>query len=341
MLKKSIQNKLYQLGSNNTVIVKAENTKNLFIDANKILLLRQDRIGDMIVTIPFLSTLKSTYPNLEIDILLGNNNYFAKDLISDYISNFYHYDKKVINISNLLLLLRKQKYDLIIDLFDNPSSTSSVLCKLIKAKYKLGFDKENKNVYTHTVKLLDKSSNHIINRINQLSIPFGIPPKDLKFPNTKLGTIKVKNRVGVNLFGSNESKFIGKENAKNTLKKLKSTYSELDFILFSTPDKVNITKEIAEESGTSLSKSTSSFKKYVDEISKCKILITTDTAAVHLASIYQIPSLVFFKLSDIKKYGMPWYPYGTEFQSIEIENLTDININTIVEKFEKLYLNNQ
>lgn len=208
--------------------------------------------------------------------------------------------------------------------------------KLLNSPYKLGFEKENKNIYTHTVPLLNKTKNHIIRRVNQLASPIGIDPNNIDFPFIESYSLRIKNQIGINLFGSSESKFIGEKNAIKLLSELVIKYPQLKFIIFYPKDRKQQAEFIAQKSNTTLSKETKSFNDYANQISKCQYLITADTSAVHLASYFKIPCLVFYQKVNYSKFGMPWYPYNINYYSIEAQSLKNIDLQPTIGKFDKL-----
>jgi len=134
-------------------------------NAKTILLLRQDRIGDLLVTTPFLRNLQDAFPETQISILLSERNVVAQSCIKPYCSEIFVLRKNPLQFLRLVRQLRRKRFELVIDLLDNPSVTSSILVRLLKARLSLGFEKENRNIYTHTVPLPDKSQGHIVERI--------------------------------------------------------------------------------------------------------------------------------------------------------------------------------
>ena len=68
----------------------------------KILLLRQDRLGDLLISTGIIRNLRKIIPKAEIHLLLGTKNYFAKHIVSNYIDKFYLYDKKLFNSIKLI-----------------------------------------------------------------------------------------------------------------------------------------------------------------------------------------------------------------------------------------------
>ncbi len=140
----------------------------------KVLFLRQDRIGDLLISSPLFRILKEKYPDIEFDILLSNYNTSAYELVKNYFSNAYLYHKKFVKDLNLVKNLRAKKYDLIIDLMDKPSSTSALLIKIIKPKYAAGLEKSNSDIYNFIVKRKDESKFHIIERTAEFLTLFGL-----------------------------------------------------------------------------------------------------------------------------------------------------------------------
>ena len=79
----------------------------------KVLFIRQDRIGDVLVSTPIFTSLKNRYPNIILDILLSKNNYFVLDN-EFFIRKRWMYNKKPWDIISLLRNLREEKYDYVI-----------------------------------------------------------------------------------------------------------------------------------------------------------------------------------------------------------------------------------
>ena len=75
-----------------------ENEKNL-----KVLLLRQDRIGDVLITTPILPFFKKSDNISVLDILLSNKNIVAGKFIESHVNKIHLYSKKITDIIKLLI----------------------------------------------------------------------------------------------------------------------------------------------------------------------------------------------------------------------------------------------
>ncbi|MFA5316007.1 MAG: glycosyltransferase family 9 protein [Dehalococcoidales bacterium] len=112
----------------------------------KILVIQWDYLGDIILSTPALNLLKETYKSSEIHLLTssGNqmyiNNYpFVEKII--YINNPLHLGRVRFNLKNIvnsIIELRKESYDLIIEL--SGSLPNQIFLPFLRGKYFIGKD---------------------------------------------------------------------------------------------------------------------------------------------------------------------------------------------------------
>src|ERR1051325_6812218 len=115
-----------------------------------ILLMRQDRLGDLLMSTFVIETLRKKYPDSKIAILLGKNNRGAAPLLPGNCE-FFFYSKNLSKDITTLRLINWRKFDIAVDLTDNPSVTSSILLAGIGARLTVGVEKENSLSYDITV----------------------------------------------------------------------------------------------------------------------------------------------------------------------------------------------
>ncbi len=319
---------------------------------SKILILRQDRIGDVLVTIPTLRILKKAIPDCTIDICLSHRNVGVSPSLEPYIDNIIVYKNDIKSVISIKKILRRRKYDLVIDPFDNVSTTSSMLIKMSKAKKSLGIDKENRKIYDYTVPLLDKNKYHIVDRIAQILLPFGIDPSEQKkYLEYKLSNEDKKNakkllgektksvRMGVILSGSTEAKFWGITNNVNFINTINERYEQIEFLVFGTKDIESKLDIIADKTQAHIAPFVDSVHEFAALLSTCDIILTPDTSSVHFASAFGIPAIALYKVVQGHSAGSPWTPYGTSFRMIATtkESLKNIKISEVVNASEELF----
>jgi lipopolysaccharide heptosyltransferase II len=137
---------------------------------NKILVIQTAFIGDVILATAVLEKLHEKFPNARLDILVrnGNETLFVQH---PYINNCLVWNKthgKYKSLFSLIAKIRKEKYDIVINLHRFASSGFITICS--NAKTKIGFDK-NPFSFLFTKKVKHKIGNglHEVER-NQLLI---------------------------------------------------------------------------------------------------------------------------------------------------------------------------
>ena len=317
----------------------------------KFLFIRQDMIGDVLVSTPLFAMLKNRYPHAVIDVLLSAKNHFVLEN-DPAVRKRWIYRKNIREIFPFLRAIRKERYDFAVDLMDNPSATSTILCLLAGARWNVGIAKENQFSYDIVVPLLSRRNTHIVERIAQLLIPFGIDPETERiairyhpsresegFADQTLDALNPGGRpvIGVNLSAGGEVRYWGTDHFIQFTRLLLTKYPEYAVLLLYKPAYFERAKTIAgSASGVLLSPVTKSFDQFAALIRRLSLLITPDTSAVHLASAFHIPAVVLYVQSD--KGLRIWEPYGTEYETLvtDVDDLRTIPVADVATATEKL-----
>ena len=317
----------------------------------KMLLLRQDRIGDVIISIPVVKYLREKFPDSQIDMLFSKYNLGAAGAVKPFISNTYCYSKKLLKDIALIRRLRKQNYDVIIDMFDNPSTTSALLVKLIKPDYSVGLDKENNYLYSHIVPLPDRRKVHIVERTANLLLPFGLDPgrldlsldyyvtlQDNARARELLGPKQKKGRLGINLSGSNISKYWGTQNYIEFIKSVSANYKGMDIIVFGMKTNREEVNKILSSTNARKAPFVDSVHDYALMLGTCDYLLTTDTSAVHFAAAFQVPTLALYSIPNGDNNLKPWLPYKNKHVAVSTtsRNISKIAPAEVARAFDKL-----
>lgn len=324
--------------------------KNILSEYNirKILFIRNDRIGDLVVSEPVFRNLKKCHPAVQIDVLLGKSNFAARNGVVRNIDKFYCYNKKFHADRVLLKHLRKEKYDLVVDLMDNKSTTSAIIIKMIKARFAAGYDKENGQIYNFVVPQLNKSDYHIVERTGSILHLFGISNPDL-VPQWNISDSAADRAIsnkagrpllGINLSGSNASKYWGEDNYRDFIIKFTKEISNVGVVLLYTKDYEAIAKRIADSTGVQLGGLFPNFDDYAAYIAGLDFLLTPDTAAVHLASVFRKKCIVLYNQNlDDKNSLKPWFPYNVDYRAFGTKsgNLSEISPKAVLEAAKTLF----
>jgi len=111
------------------------------MEFKKILIIQTAFIGDVVLATPLIEKLKRFYPDAQIDFLVrkGNENLLEGNPKISTLHVWNKKEKKTRNIFRIVANLRREKYDLLINL--QRFGTTGLMTFLSGAKLKVGFDK--------------------------------------------------------------------------------------------------------------------------------------------------------------------------------------------------------
>jgi len=325
------------------------NSKNVMSngDANhigsKILFIRLNRIGDALITTPLLHVIKKNL-NAKIYVLADKKNYVAFNHNPD-IDKLIIFNKGIKGFLEIRKLVKFENINTVVDLHDDVSTTVSFLIALSNAPNKFALGKDNKNIYTKTITRLDATKFHIVDRILELAKLFNINhdnsdqnihynpgEESIKKINDFLIKSFTAKRflIGINISAGSKARFWGIENYKKLIHSLSDF--DINIMLICSPDDSGEARIISNNKlKIFYSKDYSDFAAM---ISKLNLLITPDTAAVHLASAFQVP--VFGLYVKYKTNETIWSPYKSDFECVITEepNLENVEFNEVIGKLK-------
>lgn len=322
------------------------------IDFNrcKFLFIRQDRIGDVLVSSPLFELLKSSFPHASLDVLLSPKNEFVL-AHNPFINRRWVYRKNLIHAFTLLFELRSQQYDFVIDLMDNPSTTSTLICHLSGARWRVGLEKENSFAYDIVVPCPSRRDTHIVDRLARLLTPFGIDPErhqlSLRFylPQETEESVNASLRtrgwdkhtlVAINISAGHETRFWGVAKYRRLLALLQSAYPSFRFMILCKQEDHPRAQEIASGYVNAHVPPATSFDEFAAYIRHSHFLVTPDTSATHLAAGFGVPSVVLYVQSD--KSLRIWEPYGTISEALiaDVDDLGVIPPEDVLNAFRRI-----
>lgn len=126
--------------------------RDLICEFKKILLIRFAAMGDTVLLIPAIRSIRKRYPQAEIDFFASNINFDVINLCP-YLDHKYRFEfsKKMGKLNKnlyLIKMLRKNKYDLIID-FEPFVRLTAIISYFVKSNFTIGFN--TKNQYKHLI----------------------------------------------------------------------------------------------------------------------------------------------------------------------------------------------
>lgn len=323
----------------------------------KILFLRHDnKFGDMIVSTAFYKNLKQLLPQAKITVLCGPATKIILENNKN-VSAIYTYKKGWLTTVKLGRKLRKEKFDLIIDIDKELTAQTILLIRLINARFVFGFNREGYGIY-NIKKTYTYGKEHISKIYKKVIDDLKIAPKDFEFdfsyflpvPKSstslaqqvikqlsKEGLDKQKPLVIFNPFASSKHRCLTPLQAIETAQELQNynfliigPSKALKYFLPNNQFKPNnlflVPQNLAKQGGIMLS---------ISLLREANYLISPDTYIVHAAAAFNKPQICVYRGKD-KENITTWGPNSAK--AVIVESITDnkdLSSKKIIENFIK------
>ena len=294
-------------------LLKLLTKKNFFLfdikDSKSVLILKYDRIGDMVLSTPIFRELKLAYPNISISVLASKEN---RDVIkyNPYVDKIYtNYKNQIFNDLPTLLKLRKKNFDVCIELDHSVIPHAILRLKILNPKKIISIHKDGRygvkgvdlKIYDYFTKKDTKS--HFSKIWLETLFFFGIIPSsysyDLFLGNIEKEKAKIfaislgkKIKIGINMEGSFPEKSIQKEELEKICVGLHNNFNNIKIVILTSPDKLLEKKKLISELGLDFVIPSYNTKTIIDAaalIEQLDLIITPDTSIVHIASSFDKP----------------------------------------------------
>jgi len=290
----------------------------------KILFIRFSSIGDIVLTTPLLRALKAQKPEVEI-------HYITKKAYAPVLEHNPHIDKLFLledKLSKVLPLLKKEKYDFIVDLHKN---LRSMRIKSVLKKSYASFDKLNRQKWLLVRFKKDRMPKvHIVERYFKTLEKLGVK-NDAKGLEYYSGLEHKKSIPGLEesiqdnyavivIGGTYYTKQIPEEKLDEIVSKL-----NLPIVLLGGPADQQGAEKFAQKHPQkvySLAGKTP-LNESAEIIRRSQFVITSDTGLMHIAAAYQKKTYSIWG-NTVPEFGMyPYMPENTQNSIImEVKNLS-------------------
>jgi len=145
----------------------------------RVLFLRHDRAGDMILTTGIMRAIASSHPTITLDVLASPAN-AAILAAAEYVRDVIVFDKKRLSTyARTIIRLRRARYDAVIDcMVTSPSLTTLLLIFASGARHRVGIaGRGNDAAFTITVPPETRTAAHIVDHLAALLPAFDVDPR--------------------------------------------------------------------------------------------------------------------------------------------------------------------
>lgn len=310
----------------------------------KILITLLGRIGDMILLTPSFNLIKEKYPDSRIDVIASRHNYIIPKL-NPNVNVVYVYDKKFLNVIKLVIKLKLEYYDYYIDPKDHFSRESYLFSRIVKAKTKIGFNREGYSNFDFQIDNSEANRNIFHSaRIMKAFKPLGIhipevlpkpilfeDPNSIRYVENHFPKFSEHPRIALlNISASKDYRMWGVENWKRFIDEF--SRRNIYFIVSSEPRHKNLANELV--GNHSMVFPSRNINDIISLVRNVDIVITPDTSIVHIASAWDKPTFALFTGDE---HNFWWFRpisiYNRSVLAPSGKNVPDINYDVIRREF--------
>ncbi|MFH1996409.1 MAG: glycosyltransferase family 9 protein [Candidatus Omnitrophota bacterium] len=269
-------------------------------EIQRILVITLSNVGDIVLTTPVISALAEEFPQARIDVMVGprGKDVFEKD---PRITKVVIYDKRVSMVKKrrLSLKLKKLRYDLAVDL------RNTIFPILIGARYRTSTIQKFPRTIVH------RKHRHLfrlqclgIDRMDTAS-SIHIPDQDEKYVDGLLGSARTSGEiVVVNPGAKSRLKRWTKEGFSSVCDRLINECGSTVALVGCDEDRAvvdDIAAMMKREAINLVGKT--NVRQLADITRRARLVITNDSAPLHVACAVGTTVLSIFGPTDPKKYG--------------------------------------
>lgn len=323
----------------------------------KVLFLRPEKIGDMVISFPVFDGLKRRFPHIKISIMGSPRNAAIIngdprfDRIFMYTKNAWH-DLKEIEA------IRAEDYDCVVDMICDDSVTALYLSQFVApGKPRIGVGKVKfREYYDFNYDHRLGNTGHIVENTLKLLTAFDIDPDTVsgyaephvpeeageraeEFLAGVTGGNSASPIVGYNLSAGAPTRIWAEQKSLELLRRILDHHPGSRIILVTVPADRDRARRIRDRLGERvvLVPGGLSLIGASAVISRLSLLISPDTSLVHIARAFRVPVVGLY--SRHQKNFLLWKPYDQEVGSVvsaNDDNIFDITVDQVFDTFEKV-----
>lgn len=329
-------------------------------NVKKILILRYDVIGDMIVTMPAIDLLKRNLAQSEIHVVCSESN-FSVIKNDNRISKIFILEKNLLKRIKQLLRIRKEQYDLVFAFVFNRTTSAGFIANLAANKntpkiniHNNGREKMYSTFFNVLIDIYGYRNNFTMAEllviivcktfawkepVTPILINLQLSQKNLDFADNFIKQNKLDKYSILNISSAKNNRQLSAKKNIELIKRMFEKDNKTKLVITSLPkeiEKARLIKSFFAER-IELCPVTYDILDIAAVISKSELVITPDTSVTHISAAFCKP--VVLLNSSLGDGIREWAPLGSKSIIVSTEDrkaLEFIDINEVAEAFFKL-----
>jgi ADP-heptose:LPS heptosyltransferase len=286
---------------------------------HRLLFLRHDRIGDMIVSTAAMRAIAASHPEIELDVLASPSNAPVLDG-ADYVRKVIVFDRRdPRSYAATARRLRAERYDAVIDcMVTAPSVTTLLLMLAADAPYRIGIAGRGNDAAIN-VPVTPADGEHLMAaRIGALSAAFGVDPASTDWRPEIAVTPAMRDeaaarwraigngtgqRVLVNVSAGAATRQWQTGKFAAVIAHLRMRMPDALVLVTGAPNERDRVEAVARQSGATAA-STPSLAAVFALVATADFVFTPETSIVHAASAFGRPAVAIYRHTESRRWGL-------------------------------------
>ena len=308
---------------------------------HRVLYLRYDRIGDMIMATPLIRAIARSHPTIELDVLASPSNGVVL-AGNPHVRRVMTFDRKrVASFVRTARILRREGYDAVIDgMVLQPSLTMLMLMLATGARYRIGIGgRANDFIYTLPVPAAAADAHQILQSA-ATAAPFGVDVRRTDWrpelfidaeeraraEKTWRADGDVHPRLLVNIAASEVRRRWPSDRVVAAIRAARDVSTRSTVLVMAPPSELEEAERIARGAGARAV--IPGLRDALALVATADIVFTPDTSIAHAASAFAKPSVVMMIGGSgiFEPYDTPGrfvYSPGPTLQSLDVQPVID------------------
>jgi len=300
----------------------------------KILFIRLDRIGDVVLSTPALRALKQHFPGAELTVMLRSS---TRGLVehNPFVDRIVTVDR-FSDLVSAIRGLRACRFDLVVDPYDDWPIESALVAGLSGARVRIGYAVAGREAFFNVRLRQHGKERHMTDVVMHSLKPLGISPYDVQ-PKVYLSRRELESAgqwlgerrgcrlplIGVHPGASCETQRWPSEYYAQ-LGSLLLREKRQGLIVFGGPEDRERVDAIAEQIGEPvLTCVTEDIRRFSALVSYCKILVCNNSGPLHVACALGVPTVSVMGPTVKER----WMPRGKRHRVLRANGLPCIGCN--------------
>ena len=306
-------------------------------DIQRILFIRIDRIGDLVISTPTLKAVKKAFPASQVIVLASPSNQSLL-LNNPYVDQVIVYNQQEGLKEKLRIIkqLREYRFDLAIDPYPDYELKTALIALLSGAKWRIGYSSYGRQVFFNLSGPEIAEDRHLVDLTLDILKPLGVRSNDKK-PEIFLTEDEKKwardwlrargagkrSIVGLHPGGYYETQRWLPEKFADVACQLRKN-GDYDVILFGGPREKGLVDQITSMiNGEVMTYVGGNLRRFVALVDSCRMLICNNSGPLHVAVALNIPTISFMGPTNKER----WMPIGDIHKVLRMDNLRCIACN--------------